>query len=167
MNWTFLAHHFRYDLDNWKRFNKTGGGVIRFYGIHVIALLSEIGYQDVLLSEVSGSSFDESEKWIAIFSGMDLPPFKVCVDSKSIQNRFNIEYTSSDITPKARTLVNITGPFEFLAENERLDTNQRVEVLSKHCKSFDEDGINEYEWYSDTINLWKKIENKSKYIAKY
>jgi len=38
------ADHFKNNKDNWKRDHKQGGGPLRFYGIHLIAVLAELGY---------------------------------------------------------------------------------------------------------------------------
>ena len=48
LDWSFRAHHYAFGLANWKRFVSSGGGAIRFYGIHLVALLGEIGYDTVM-----------------------------------------------------------------------------------------------------------------------
>ena len=35
--WHFLAHHYRCDVDTWKRFPAQGGGTTRFYAIHLMS----------------------------------------------------------------------------------------------------------------------------------
>ena len=52
LKWHFMAHHYSNNLPNWKRQNVQGGGALRFFGIHVIALLAEWGYSHVDSSEV-------------------------------------------------------------------------------------------------------------------
>src|SRR5581483_4392648 len=43
INWRFLAHHYQNNLDNWKRRPEQGGGALRFYAIHFLALLAMVG----------------------------------------------------------------------------------------------------------------------------
>jgi len=47
ISWSFIAPHYSNNALVWKRFNSLGGGALRFYGIHLIALLAEIGYRKV------------------------------------------------------------------------------------------------------------------------
>src|SRR6266508_2581914 len=61
IHWSFLAHHYLNNLDNWKRFNDAGGGALRFYGIQMIALLAEAGYRNVVSSRAFGPSSNETE----------------------------------------------------------------------------------------------------------
>lgn len=42
--WRFLAHHYRHSVDTWKRHPDQGGGALRFYAIHLIALLAKCGF---------------------------------------------------------------------------------------------------------------------------
>jgi len=165
IRWSFMAHHFRHNLQNWKRFNAAGGGAIRFYGVHLIALLAEIGYRNVASSQASGTSPEEVEKWTAIFEGSDLPECEVVVDTKSNASEFKIEYVSYSNTVSATTVsVNLTDPFE--SQNKVCELNQidrRVPILSQLCRSLWVDGTKEYEWYSAANWLWLTVENKTKF----
>ena len=53
LSWYFMADHFSRNIESWKMDHAQGGGAIRFYGIHVIALLAELGYENVASSRVS------------------------------------------------------------------------------------------------------------------
>lgn len=44
--WRFKAHHYATGRDTWKRTVSQGGGALRFYAIHLIAFLSELGDWD-------------------------------------------------------------------------------------------------------------------------
>ena len=165
IHWSFLAHHFRHDLRNWKRFNATGGGAIRFYGIHLIALLAEIGYRNVTLSRAIGASSDEIEKWIATFTGEGLPECEVVVDTKSIDSKFRVEHIF-DSNGGLATIVyaNLCDPFESQVEFSELgQIDRRVPILSRLCRSLWEENTNEYEWYDATIRLWLSIEGRNRF----
>jgi predicted dehydrogenase len=165
IRWSFMAHHFRHNLQNWKRFNSAGGGAIRFYGIHLIALLSEIGYRNVSLSQASGTSPEEVEKWVAIFEGPGLPECEVIVDTKSNVSEFKIELASNSTAVLTTTVfANLSDPFESQNKVYELDQiDQRVPILSQLCRSLWEDGTKEYEWYNATNWLWLTIENKTQF----
>jgi hypothetical protein len=92
LKWHFMAHHYENNCSNWKREHSQGGGAIRFYGIHVIALLSEWGYINVNSSAAeSESNGDGIYSWRAIFKGPGLPDFSVEIVSKSDANCFVVD----------------------------------------------------------------------------
>ena len=53
LKWDFMAHHYINNVDTWKRKHELGGGALRFYGIHIIALLAYLGYKNVIESELN------------------------------------------------------------------------------------------------------------------
>ena len=159
INWSFLAHHYRNDLRNWKRFHSTGGGAIRFYGIHVIALLAEVGYRNVILSRAFGSVPDEVEKWCATFAGPGLPECEVVVDTRSTIKEFRVEQVSTSRAGLTTVFANLSDPFDSGDETCRSgQIDQRVSGLTRLCHSIWEEGSNEYEWYAETIRLWTSAE---------
>ena len=111
LKWNFMAHHFSSELQNWKRDKDQGGGVLRFYGIHVIALLAEFGYNEVVSSEVSKNLNDrDASVWHAIFSGAELPEFRVEVDSRSDSHCFILSNLEKDAI-----VYQSKDPFDFSA----------------------------------------------------
>jgi len=151
INWTFMAHHYIYDIKVWKRYSIEGGGIIRFYGIHLIALLSEMGYVNVKLSKSYGPSKNEINRWNAVLSGHNLPNCSIFLDSRSISERFSFESMSNNVS---NTIFSLKTPFSL----ERIDqhSDARVPVLSNLCKSIKYEY--EYNKYADVNALWKKIE---------
>ena len=108
LTWFFLAHHFAEETETWKKNHNHGGGVIRFFGIHIIAALSELGFTKVISSEVGGrSQIHKNSLWRAAFKGTGLPEFRVELDSASLDPYFSITgwqaesriYADHDIFP--------------------------------------------------------------------
>jgi predicted dehydrogenase len=165
IKWNFMAHHFRHNLDTWKRWESTGGGVVRFYGIHIIALLAEIGYRKVSRSCTFGVSPDELEKWTATFEGANLPICDVMVDTKARSEEFNIEYfpKSNSLMPPS-TLTNLSDPFnqQSVTPNFRR-TDRRFPALLELCRSLSSPTTSEYEWYAASLKLWHKVENRTQF----
>lgn len=166
IHWTFMAHHFSHELRIWKRFDSQGGGVLRFYGIQVIALLAECGYTNVVTSKVSGKSADEADKWLGVFTGPRLPECEVVVDTMSPANVFRVEQLSMCDKEQITTVFAILkDPFESKAYVGHLDGNdRRVPILAQHCNSLWEDSENKYQWYVATIQLWKTVEFKTEFV---
>jgi hypothetical protein len=113
LSWHFMADHFSRNLENWKMDHAQGGGPIRFYGIHVVALLAEWGYDQVESSSVSTSNSRHSfYDWSACFRGAGLPTFLVNIDSKS-----NVSYFKVYLRNDEQTLFEGLGPFDPVLNN--------------------------------------------------
>lgn len=159
IHWSFAAHHFLHDINTWKRFTSTGGGAIRYYGIQMIALLAEIGYQDVTYSQSAGSALEEIESWSAAFLGPGLPKCDVFIDTKSQIRKFQIEIrfnrdsgTTEDLSLK------LDDPFDDVHKIQSALDDRRVPILSQLCSSLGEEDENQYRWYYGSIQLWQKTE---------
>ena len=163
IEWSFLAHHFRHDLLNWKRFTDSGGGAIRFYGIQLIALLAELGYQAVIASHTFGDSVDVIEKWSALFSGPGLPECEVAVDTRNAIEKFSASFFGSAREP-GLVVADLNDPFESTTTagpSEALD--RRVPALSRLCRSLLEQTTEEDVWYKATIDVWRRVEEKTSF----
>jgi predicted dehydrogenase len=152
IRWRFMAHHFAHDLQNWKRLHDQGGGAIRFYGIQLIALLAELGYRDVTVSQSSGISANEVDRWTATFSGDALPDCEVVVDSRSDVTELHVARRAADGT--SHVLVAQRDPFSGAA-TEGLDP--RVGLLRELCASLWSDDT-ALPWYGAANALWRKVE---------
>lgn len=164
IQWNFLSHHFRNDLRNWKRFNVSGGGAIRFYGIQLIALLAEIGYRDVIWSRSSGKSVHEVEKWSASFAGPGLPECDIAVDTRAVVDKFGVELLSNSSPERHTVFANLIDPFDSTGgacQSGKLDS--RVSMLSRLCRSLWEQSSSENVWYEATIELWRRVEEQTRF----
>lgn len=161
--WHFLAHHFRNNAFVWKRYSSTGGGAVRFYGIHLIALLAELRYTEVLFSKTFGPSANEIVKWTAKFSGKNLPECEVIVDTKAMSNQFLIEHL---VDFKKTTLVSQSDPFDCSDTTQMFNgLDKRVSYLAGLSRTLFADPEKFYGWYRDTIVLWQRVENCSTFKA--
>lgn len=150
LTWTFMAHHFAKDLATWKRTHDEGGGVLRFFGVHVIALLAHHGYDAVRSSSLEGAAAGEPERWTALFSGPGLPDCHVRVDSRSQARRFEIA-VAGGISVTA-----LQDPFE--RERSRAGEDPRVGVLLRLLRNFDSQDRPWDNLYARTNELWQQVE---------
>ena len=108
LTWHFMADHFSRNLESWKMDHTQGGGAIRFYGVHVIGLLAEWGYDQVVFSSVeTQNSKDSFYNWTACFKGPGLPTFLVNIDSKSNSSCFKV-----NLRNEKQILFEGLGPFD-------------------------------------------------------
>jgi hypothetical protein len=153
IGWSFMAHHFAHDLSNWKRKRSEGGGVLRFFGIHLLALLAMHGYEDLRDSVLEGETTDEPRRWSATFEGRAVPPCHVRVDSAAAASDFHIDACSG---AQSKTLFASSDPF---ADEPAIGAHDpRVGVLERFLGSFREDD-DRYDALYDAVNrLWAKAE---------
>lgn len=122
ITWEFMAHHFSQNLQNWKRCHSQGGGVLRFFGIQVIAMLAMRGYETVRTSTLSGSVLDEPDLWQATFTGIALPVCHVKINSRSEKPHFTI------VGGDNHYLLSLTEP--FAQESQPSGFDRRVSSLA-------------------------------------
>lgn len=159
IHWNFLAHHFRHDLQNWKRSSAQGGGALRFYGIQFIALLAEFGYREVTVSSGFGAGLDEIERWAATFTGQGLPPCLVGIDTRAASSEFRIGIEKDKVS--GQQLVIQRDPFDSGNDNFALQgLDRRVDILTQLGRSLWQADAGEYEWYGATVALWQAVESK-------
>jgi predicted dehydrogenase len=149
ITWIFKANHYFTDAPNWKKMVSEGGGALRFFGIHLIGLLAEIGYSRVDKSEITYSHLNEAERWDAVFSGYGLPEVHVSIDSNS--QKFK-RFTVRDET----TYFESKDPFLefFFSENE----DRRIGPLRNLCNDLINGKTNNHNWYMASVELWHKSE---------
>lgn len=153
--WHFKAHHFSNELLTWKRFHSQGGGVIRFYGIHLIAVLSSLGINNVVSSAVKKYDADVPYEWNAVFAGNKEKQITVSVDSDSDKKEFSVI-----VRNKNEVILEIKehDPFFECTRNDDLDN--RVELNKKIHTSLllDIDSEQTINLYKEINSLWKSTE---------
>lgn len=160
IKWDFCAHHYKNELDVWKRFHNQGGSVVRFYGIHLIALASKIGYSEIQYSKSLGYSDNEVFKWESDFCNEHLPSLNVCINSNSKKTNFSIQFISYDNTDIPLKQINLIDPFDNYGNILYENIDSRVFLLKKIIKTLlsDEKSEEMYNSYELCNTLWKNIE---------
>jgi predicted dehydrogenase len=153
ITWKLRAHHYANNLDVWKRHSSQGGGALRFYGIHLIALLAELGYEITASSIVSADAPDEVKRWSAVMTGSDLPDCSIQLDTDSDEELFSIR--SQDASAESGLCIELRDPFG--ASSGVVDC--RVKVLVRLCNDLLLLGESvSYPWYHRAIDLWRQAE---------
>ena len=156
ITWKFMANHFAKQLSSWKRRSAEGGGVLRFFGIHLVAMLASKGYDKVKQSKIESNENEEQFWWQAMFTGSGLPNCYVFVDSFSTEKCFKI---SQNYLGSIKIIASSIEPFESERSNQGSDL--RVGPLKKIIATFDENDEDFKQYYIKTINLWAATESLS------
>jgi len=164
IKWQFTAHHFATSKSTWKSNHHLGGGILRFYGIHFMALVAEWGYTDILYSETYGQTIEEPWKWKVAFSANNLSICSIEINSKSIKNTFSANRINRNLTEE-----NI-----FIEENPFTPNQQSLYAAADFRVNFINAGIfesfiidnqeKENVLYTNILLLWEEIEKKNVFI---
>ncbi|MBC7578498.1 MAG: Gfo/Idh/MocA family oxidoreductase [Tardiphaga sp.] len=157
IDWQFRAHHYAHDVRNWKRTVSEGGGALRFFGIHLVGLLAEFGYDEVVRSESKAAALDECETWTAVFKGPGLPECSVRVASNAAATRFSIDRVGQH--GRAEPVVSLGDPFESSVVAG--DFDRRFAILTEVCRDLIDDPATSYPWYRQSVRLWEQAESLS------
>ncbi|WP_197495373.1 hypothetical protein [Mycobacterium kyorinense] len=161
-DWSFLAHHYRVGLDNWKRFSSRGGGAVRFYGIQAIALLSELGYDGVSTSTVCGASDDEIDCWEGTFTGPNLCPCVLTLASRETNTFFRV--VAHNNGQVVQTLADQRDPFSSADSGAVQGQDARVGLLRQLCDSFSDGDDGNAQRHRAILALWAAVEAKSRRV---
>jgi predicted dehydrogenase len=154
IGWRFRAHHYRTGLETWKRRPAEGGGALRFFGIHLVALLAELGYRAAHASVVRGEGPEDARSWEAAFAGPGLPSCAVVVETDADEQAFLIEGTAGRGGAPLR--IALDDPFAETQADGPLD--RRVEVLEALCRDFLAGPPGIPDWYAASVDLWESVE---------
>ena len=149
--WQFRAHHYAAGVDNWKRHVSSGGGALRFYGTHLIALLAECGYDSVIGSETRASRPDEASAWTATLTGPGRPPCRVLIDSDAADPVFSLRSRTAGIAGVA-----LSDPFDEAERHPPFD--RRVDVMTPLCRELCAQTAPAQRWYRAATALWASVE---------
>ncbi|MCA6514730.1 MAG: hypothetical protein IM577_03940 [Chitinophagaceae bacterium] len=167
IEWLFLAHHYENDLNNWKRNSSEGGGILNFYGIHLIALSFLLGYTKLDYSHIQGKNTTDTSRWNCKLINSEGKIILIDVDSFSYSSRFKIDFISGiDNSAEAKSF------FEnetFLPKDDKChisDLDLRINALQRVYSSLIHDNrtsIFNDDLYLGINILWSEIENNSNY----
>ena len=132
----------RNNSNSWKYRAKSGGGLLRFYGIHFMILFYELNITKILNTKIL----------------RNIVEFNLEDKNKNNVN-LNIAYNSKEkfiLKKNNKYLVNKPNPFsEIIANNKR---DPRIKFLKKYIKENLKKKTFKEKDYLSFVNFWKKIE---------
>lgn len=155
ISWNFRAHHYTNNIQTWKKEHENGGGALRYYAIHLIALLAEIGYNDATYSQIVSTQKGEVESWNAELTGDNLHSCKISVDSNSDETNFTVTQLNGDN-------LYFSQPFQTLNPSPYPNLDQRISFLKSGLYDFFQES-SYFNWYDKVNLLWNRIEQKSSF----
>ena len=147
--WKFRGRHQQKEKESWKTYHSLGGGVIKYYGIHLIAILSDIGYSNVNKSNIFNQPKNKLTSWSSEFISKDkLPKLNLYLDSYSNENSFCWQQLNQNI-------LEIDSPFAL--ESTEYNEDNRIPTTIKFLKEEHNDLLKCKNM--NALELWSKIES--------
>jgi predicted dehydrogenase len=166
VDWSFLAYHYRNNVSTWKRNHLEGGGVLRFYGIHFIALASFLKYDFVIRSSVNTFSENDHHKCDIELRNTNGDQLIIHINSFADVNRFQVLLNSYDNSTNC-PLLNISqkDPFTNQEIGDLGILDHRIGTLQNIYNSLFDASLNieSNEIYNRTNELWLQIEKVTTY----
>ena len=153
ITWKFAANHITNNKETWKRYHSQGGGPLRFYGIHLIAVLASLGYKFVSNSILSGQFEDQPTSWHSQFRGEQVPECEITIATNSPAEEFSI--MAIDRTGRQCDVYSAHSPFSHGLEDGQ---DNRVPILMELITSFKNQNTQYYDLYKNTLGLWQEVE---------
>ncbi len=147
ITWQFMAHHFSHRVDTWKSDHGQGGGVVRFYAIHLIAVAAGLGYTYVEQVKVD----DAYMRCVFIFQGEKRPPLRILVDSSCADTLFTISMKGVDVHTSV-------DPF---GEKDSMEDYRIHSIISYIRDAVAKDQQADYSFQYAVLNLWEEAERIS------
>ena len=148
LKWNFTNK----DTNSWKFKKIYGGGIIRYYGIQIIAILSILGFNKCIKSKVTKNK-NKKYSWYAIFKNNNNSLFEVFFYlNNNIENNFQILVNNN-------SKIKMHNPFTNKKNNYYKDN--RIIFLRKHLN--DETYMNKKS-HLKIVKLWNQVEIKNKEI---
>lgn len=161
VEWRFLAHHYKNEIDTWKRFPIHGGGATRFFAIHIISLLANLSIdQPVRFQQEFSLGGDEPKCKFSVCSPQTKA--EVICDSNWIgEPIFRIKISSSSGSSQ---LIALENPFSEGKTNELMypgfSRDARVLYLCKILESLDDTNFDLTSYFRH-VQLWGSLEEMS------
>lgn len=152
LKWNFMAAHWAYANQNrWKRCNSEGGGSLRFYGIHLIALAAKYGFTKVITSSVDS----QYQSWRCILENISKQRLVVSLDSFSLQSVFSLETVNS-------TVFRLKTPFDGVSQANDATSfapDPRISITVPYlCSHTYEPKSENLSFKLRVLDLWSEIE---------
>lgn len=149
VNWSFYSHHLKNNISNWKSRKDLGGGIIRFYGIHLIALFSYLNYDNCKLVNLSDNKVNFN------LIGKNRPEVNIKIKINSRENKFSIRLFRNKIYNEE--IIDYKDPFDNPKNELSEILDRRVDQLRNYI--YNKKIIKyDYKNYFKVIKLWEKIE---------
>ena len=138
---------------NWKSDLEFGGGILRFYGIHLIAVLTALNYENCKINKLKNNA----ETIVYEIINSNKPIIKISINIDSHIDKFIIKIFDDNLKNK-EILVDTKDPFERQKNRKLIQLDRRVEAIRDYLIEKD-NSIQNLIFNKKVIKLWSEIES--------
>ena len=153
INWEFMSYDLKKNKKSWKFDLAKGGGPLRFYGIHLIAILSKRYKNFANIKSVIIFKKNTPVSWKCNILTSSKKKIEININTFSNKNKFTILSDN-------KILYRSSSPFSNYQKNKKKD--YRIKYIDYMISDLRKK--NYYKIYKDSLILWKKIEDKTKFV---
>ena len=153
INWEFMSYDLKKNKKSWKFDLSKGGGPLRFYGIHLIAILSKRYKNFANIKSVIIFKKNTPIRWECNILTSSKKKIEININTFSNKNKFTILSDN-------KILYSSSSPFSNYQKNKKKD--YRIKYIDYMISDLRKK--NYYKIYKDSLILWKKIEDKTKFV---
>ena len=152
IRWEFRAHHLKNNIFNWKSELKSGGGIIRFYGVHLIAVLASLNYHNC---KIVKSKYNHNYAVFGFVSS-NKPDINIIIDIDASKEIFLIEMLDYS-NNSSEIIIESNDPFYSSNNTKSNILDRRVEYLRKYLLEKKSTKKN-LMFNKKEVTLWNQIE---------
>ena len=153
ITWKFKAHFLKTNVMNWKSNFELGGGILRFYGIHLIAVLTALNYENCKIIK-----FKNDSKFIIYkFINANKAAIEIAINIDSKTDKFAINIFDSN-TKNNVTLIDTKDPFDSPKNMKLITLDRRIETLRTYLIEKN-NSIQSLMFNKKVVKLWSEIES--------
>lgn len=162
ITWRFLADHYRHDRPTWKRHPSAGGGALRFFGIHFIALLAEVDTWNVV--SCFRERIQDEEPRFSFLVENRRGRASVACDTASRENTcFSVAVATADTPVVLRQMIHPFSEAERTAPKpgnvaKEINGDLRIQYIRPIIDSLAADPTAYMERYHRHLQLWQVLE---------
>ena len=155
IEWGFTANYLKENSKSWKSKDSEGGGIINFYGIHLIAVAAALKL-NLIRSKLS-LNLGKLSIWEAEFENQGVS-LKVKISIESSDNYFIVKETESSVN-----IVMLNNPFsEKSIDPKKLDP--RISILKTLISSNENSFFRNFDSLIEVNTIWETVIANSKII---
>ncbi len=154
LKWNFLAHHYRNDLETWKRKVSQGGGALRFFAIHLLGWLAPLASWKVTSATKAELADEDTAVTFSLIANGRI--VNVLCDSASAgPPTFSVQALLGDRQVRSW---NLADPFAGAPLPKDGAQDRRVPMLVPIIEQIMQDKAQPAHSYLKHIELWAQVE---------
>ena len=146
INWNLKSKN---SPKSWKNNVKQGGGIINFYGIHLLALLASLKFKKCTQSFIKKNK-NKEVFWNSEFKNRINLKFKIQIHVNSNSEMYQISY----LLKNKDKIINFYKKKDPFGKKKKSNLDHRVGILKKYLKK-DKKFVKRKLIYLNTIKLWE------------